>query len=142
MLFRSEGLRFVVIPSRASRGGGAINAETQARIIAVRDRVSQAAGDYDQRLAVLLAERDAIRAEAGAALGVKESAKLDQALGTAVRVANARETETVYREYRQALFEPGLSPEQRRLLFDGAVERLELPLPRGEMQPFLRSPNG
>ena len=48
--------------------GGAINAETQARIIAVRDRVSQAAGDYDQRLAVLLAERDAIRAEAGAAL--------------------------------------------------------------------------
>jgi hypothetical protein len=140
--FEAEGLRFVVIPSRASRGGGAINGETQARIIAVRDRVSQAAAEYDQRLAVLLAERDAIRAETGAALGVKETAKLDQALGTAVRVANARETESVYREYRQALFEPGLSPEQRRLLFDGAIERLELPLPRGEMQPFLRSPNG
>ena len=79
---------------------------------------------------------------AGRVLSIPETAKLDQALGTAVRVANARETESVYREYRQALFEPGLSPEQRRLLFDGAIERLELPLPRGEMQPFLRSPNG
>jgi len=138
--FEAEGLRFVVIPSRASRGGGAIGADTQAKIVAVRERVAQAASEYDQRLAVLLAERDAIRAEAGAALGLKEAAKLDQALGKAVRVANARETETVYREYRQALFEPGLSPEQRRLLFDGAIERLELPLPRGELQPFVRSP--
>ena len=80
--------------------------------------------------------------EAAKILGTRESTKLDQAIGTAVRVANARETEAAYVEYRQALFEPGLSPEQRRLLFDGAIERLELPLPRGELQPFLRSPNG
>jgi hypothetical protein len=28
---------------------------------------------------------------------------------------------------------PGLSPEQRRLLFDAAVEKLALPLPGGEV---------
>ena len=139
--FEAEGLRFVVIPSRALRGGGAIPPAVLERIVAARERISEAGAEYDQRLATLLAERDAIRAEAAKTLGVRESGKLDQAIGTAVRVANARETEAVYREYRQALFEPGLSPEQRRLLFDGAIERLELPLPRGEMQPVVRAPS-
>ena len=138
--FEAEGLRFVVIPSRAARGGGAIPTATLDKIVAARERISQAGSDYDQRLATLLAERDAIRLEAAKILGTRESARLDQAIGTAVRVANARETEAAYVEYRQALFEPGLSPEQRRLLFDGAIERLELPLPRGELQPVTRAP--
>ena len=138
--FEAEGLRFVVIPSRAARGGGAIPPATLDKIVAARERISQAGSDYDQRLATLLAERDAIRLEAAKILGTRESARLDQAIGTAVRVANARETEAAYVEYRQALFEPGLSPEQRRLLFDGAIERLELPLPRGELQPVTRAP--
>ena len=139
--FEAEGLRFVVIPSRALRGGGAIPPAVLERIVAARERISEVGAEYDQRLAALLTERDAIRSEAARTLGVRESGKLDQAIGTAVRVANARETETVYREYRQALFEPGLSPEQRRLLFDGAIERLDLPLPRGEMQPVVRAPS-
>ena len=138
--FEAEGLRFVVIPGRAARGGGAIPTATLDKIVAARERISQAGSDYDQRLATLLAERDAIRLEAAKILGTRESARLDQAIGTAVRVANARETEAAYVEYRQALFEPGLSPEQRRLLFDGAIERLELPLPRGELQPVTRAP--
>lgn len=138
--FEAEGLRFVVIPGRAARGGGAIPPATLDKIVAARERISQAGSDYDQRLATLLAERDAIRLEAAKILGTRESARLDQAIGTAVRVANARETEAAYVEYRQALFEPGLSPEQRRLLFDGAIERLELPLPRGELQPVTRAP--
>jgi hypothetical protein len=57
-----------------------------------------------------------------------------------MRVATARETASVYRDYRVALFQPGLSPEQRRLLFDGVMEQLELPLPRGELQPVYRAP--
>lgn len=138
--FEAEGLRFVVIPSRAVRGGGAIPPATLEKIVAARERISEAGSEYDQRLAALLSERDAIRVEAAKIIGTRESTKLDQAIGTAVRVANARETEEVYVEYRQALFEAGLSPEQRRLLFDGAIERLELPLPRGELQPVLRTP--
>jgi len=38
-----------------------------------------------------------------------------------------------YREYQTAVFEPGLAPEQRRLLFDSAIEKLALPLPAGEL---------
>ena len=41
-----------------------------------------------QRLAALLSERDAIRAEAAKIIGTRESTKLDQAIGTAVRVAS------------------------------------------------------
>jgi len=37
-----------------------------------------------------------------------------------------------YREYHEAVLMPGLSPGQRRLLFDAAVEQLALPLPPGE----------
>ena len=34
-----------------------------------------------------------------------------------------------YRDYQTAVLQPGLSPEQRRLLFEGALEKLALPLP-------------
>ncbi len=34
-----------------------------------------------------------------------------------------------YRYYYLAVFEPGLSIEQRRLLYDYALEKLEIPLP-------------
>ena len=40
-----------------------------------------------------------------------------------------------YRDYQSAVLLPGLSPEQRRLLFDAAVEQLALPLPTGEKVP-------
>jgi len=45
------------------------------------------------------------------------------------------ETWRNYRYYQVAVFEPGLSPEQRRLLFDFAVEKLAPPLPAGEILP-------
>ena len=80
-----------------------------------------------------------MREEVGRTLNLARAERVDQALGTAMRVANARETQDVYREYRLALFQPGLSPEQRRLLFDRVVEKLELPLPRGELQPVMRA---
>lgn len=41
-----------------------------------------------------------------------------------------------YHEYEIAAFEPGLSAAQRRLLFAGAVVRLELPLAGPERQPL------
>jgi hypothetical protein len=47
-----------------------------------------------------------------------------------------REAEA-YREYDIATLEPGLSPEQRRLLFGGAIALLQLPLPGAEEQPTL-----
>lgn len=40
-----------------------------------------------------------------------------------------------YRDYHIAVFEPGLSAEQRRILFNGAVVNLGLSLPGPEVQP-------
>jgi hypothetical protein len=48
---------------------------------------------------------------------------------------NARQKQEIwdkYRDYHAAVLVPGLSPAQRRLLFDAAVEQLALPLPAGE----------
>jgi hypothetical protein len=47
-----------------------------------------------------------------------------------------QKTAAVYQDYRDAVFLPGLSPEQRRLLFAGAIEQLNLPLPKGEPFPW------
>ncbi len=41
----------------------------------------------------------------------------------------------LYRDYDTAVFEPGLSPQQRRLLFAAATVQLDLPLPGGSTQP-------
>jgi hypothetical protein len=48
---------------------------------------------------------------------------------------NARQQQEIwdkYRDYQAAVLMPGLSPGQRRLLFDAGVEQLDLPLPAGE----------
>jgi hypothetical protein len=129
-----------VVPLRTERGAKPAAADTPARITALREGISAVAEDYGRRLAGFINERDAIRTEAGALLQLGRADRLDQALQTAMRVANARETLEVYRDYRTALFAPGLSPEQRRLLFDHVIVRLELPLPRGELQPVNRAP--
>lgn len=42
---------------------------------------------------------------------------------------------TLYPHYRTAMLQPGLSPEQRRLLFNHAVTTLAQPLPYGEPMP-------
>jgi hypothetical protein len=47
----------------------------------------------------------------------------------------ARQQQLCYHHYHLAVWEPGLSAEQRRLLFDQAIEELRLPLPGGELQP-------
>ena len=137
--FETEGLKFIVIPSRAGRSS-APSAEAQARINEVRTKIAAIAESYGQLLAGFINERDAIRAAMAVTLGLTKNDRIDHALSTAMRVATARETEDVYRDYRLALFQPGLSPAQRRLLFDQVVERLELPLPRGELQPVMRAP--
>ena len=48
------------------------------------------------------------------------------------RARQQQELREKYRDYRLALLEPGLTPAQRRLLFDAALQALDLPLPFGE----------
>lgn len=83
-----------------------------------------------------IAELDAIHDQLQLVLGRDfsnvEGAKPDLFLERLVR--EQKKAAAMY-EYDIACLEPGLSPEQRRLLFSGAIERMELPLPRAEQQP-------
>jgi hypothetical protein len=51
------------------------------------------------------------------------------------RISMQTKTRPLHAEYHAAVFQPGLSSEQRRLLFDTALQKLALPLPGGELQP-------
>lgn len=137
--FDGDGLRYTVVPARAGRGRGPVSPDIAARIEAIRVEIGGVADDYGRQVAALINEKDAIRIEIGQDLGNTKAAAIDQALTVASRVATARETAGLYRDYRIAVFQPGLSPEQRRLLFDSVVERLDLPLPRAEFQPTGRA---
>lgn len=132
--FENDALRFLVVPR-----GPNLTADARTKIEELRQQVSAVADDYGRRVADMINEKDAIRAEIGASAGTARAAAVDQLLLTAMRVATARETADIYRDYRIAVFQPGLSPAQRRLLFDGVIEQLDLPLPRGELQPTRRA---
>lgn len=108
------------------------------RIAAVQTALAAVATEYGQKIAVLINEMNATKLEIAATSGGK-AGTADQALAIAVRTAVQEERNELYANYRIAVFQPGLSPEQRRLLFDGALERLDLPLPRAELQPTTRS---
>ena len=141
--FDSSGLKYEVFarPNRATSAGDA-NAQVQRitpRVQAIEARMSEIADYFGRRYAELLNEANAIRADAAAALGNVNSRAIEAALTEAHRIATLKDSEAAYRDYRLAVFEPGLSPEQRRLLFGGAIVELNLPLPRGEYQPARRA---
>jgi hypothetical protein len=137
--FEPDGLRIVIVPAAPGRGRGGPPPAPDPRLAAVRTAAAAVAEDYGRQAADLVNEFNAIRAAIAQALGTARAGAIDHVLGAAMRVASARENDPLYGDYRIAVFQPGLSPEQRRLLFDGVVERLALPLPRGEPQPTGRS---
>lgn len=134
--YEADGLRFLVIPRRGRDSGGA---NTKELIQSIETELAAVAEQYGRSVADLLNDIESVRQEASRIIGQTEPQAIESAVGAATRVAALRETEDGYREYRTALFEPGLSPAQRRLLFDGAVEKLDLPLPRGDLQPTRRA---
>jgi hypothetical protein len=137
--FEDESLKFVVLPwsgaRRRERGAGP---DLSGGADVVTQELSAIAEDFSRRVAELLTERTALRKEIAIALGLTSEAGIDQALGAAAKAFQQQETASAYDEYRSAVFEPGLSIEQRRLLLDEAVQRLNLPLPRGDLQPTRR----
>lgn len=132
--FEAESLKFLVVPTRGARGGGRSGGNALGRIEAVRAEISAVADGYGRRIADMLNERESIREAIGESLNLTKGEEIDRALFAAMRLANQKQAEYSFSAYRLAVFEPGLSAEQRRLLFDGVVERLDLPLPRGDLQ--------
>jgi hypothetical protein len=136
--FEGDGLRFAVGPARGRRGGEVTPATLQ-RIEAVRAEISAVAEDYGRRMAEMLNVKEALHVEIGRTLSLTKRDEIDRLLFAAMRRAGEREADETFNDYRLAVYEPGLSPEQRRLLFDRAVEQLDLPLPRGELRPTSRA---
>lgn len=93
---------------------------------------------HQARVETLAAEFDAIRREVGW-IGNPDSTAGSWAIERRIQeFAEAYLQQRLhedYRDYQTAVLEPGLSPEQRRLLYDGALEHLALPLPGGNYQP-------
>lgn len=87
-------------------------------------------------IAVLNREKNELRLalaeyhRASATPGDRKS--VDNLLEDFERARHEQELREQYRNYRLALFEPGLSPPQRRLLLDAALQELAIPLPSGE----------
>lgn len=130
----ADGVKFVVIPFRSRLSEKETEAVTELSMA-----ISEVADFFGRRIAELINERDAIRREAGEVIGSKSVGSIDAALVIANRVAMLKQNESAQRDYRVAAFEPGLSSEQRRLLFDAAIEDMKLVLPRAEMQPTRRA---
>ncbi len=68
-------------------------------------------------------------------LDTRDSTAVDRRIRDFTYAFDQRKLWADYRDYHDAVLEPGLSPAQRRLLFDGALEHLDLPLPGGAFQP-------
>jgi hypothetical protein len=101
------------------------------RAAAVRAAVEAFHTDRAAEIAALNAEADAIRGELARQAAVQPGTNADKSTEALLReFADAfkrQQLATVYAEYRTAVLEPGLSPAQRRLLFDGAIADLKLP---------------
>ncbi len=103
----------------------------------VQAEIAALAAEHRRALATFAQERAAIRVELARELSLNDAVEMDAALTAAIQEALQAENDGPYRAYYAAVFEPGLSPEQRRLLLDSAMDQLGQPLPSGEYQPQL-----
>jgi aminopeptidase N len=94
---------------------------------------SQATAD---RFTALGKEKEAIRGELARLVSTPTETVAGKSADTLLKefadAVQQQEAWQQYGDYQVAVFQPGLSPEQRRLLFDAAIENLALPLPGGE----------
>lgn len=117
-----------------------------------RDTMKQAEADFQQENADRYAELKQRTARMRQRLDTIAAARIDPATGQPMdaaafmRVFNAAEQqfekigrkEAIYHDYKIAMLLPGLSPEQRRLLFGATLVGLAQPLPAGERLPGAR----
>jgi hypothetical protein len=112
---------------------------SQERAVPVQEQVTVFNREHAAQFAELKLEKDGIRESLAQFLRsgdtVRERKSIDDLLEEFENSRQEREIWDRYRDYQTAVLLPGLSPEQRRLLFDAAVENLALPLPAGEAGP-------
>jgi hypothetical protein len=103
----------------------------------VQEQVAAFNRENTARFAELKSERDGIREALAQSMRAQGTARDQKSINDLLEeFENSRQQQEVwdrYRDYQSAVLMPGLSPEQRRLLYDAAIEELALPLPGGEV---------
>jgi hypothetical protein len=103
----------------------------ERRAALVRSTVDAFHADHADQIAALNAEAEAIRGELVRHAATKSGANADKSVDALLRdfaeAFKRQQLAACYAEYRTAVLEPGLSPAQRRLLFDAAIVDLKLP---------------
>ena len=105
----------------------------------ITTRINEVGEEHRLRMEEFNRRIEDLRGDVGRVLGPGATPQqVGEALDGVIRYNARQENAEGYRDYRAAVFEPGLSPEQRRLLLGGALQKLELPLLGGELQPTRR----
>ncbi|MEO6568334.1 MAG: hypothetical protein ABIO94_06185, partial [Opitutaceae bacterium] len=112
-----------------------ISRDTKRKMEEASLAMAALANKFRQHSADLDREEDALREDIARVPTQPGDPSADAVLSEALRDAVANESTEAYLEYRTAVFQPGLSIEQRRLLFGHALMELKLPLPPGNLQP-------
>jgi hypothetical protein len=92
-----------------------------------------------QRAEALVRKEQAIRTALAAMFrspgGPDRDREVEQFLENYEEIMDRQDLWYRYDDYRAAVLQPGLSPEQRRLLFDAGIGELKLPLPPQQSRP-------
>ncbi len=111
--------------------------------VARRTSLQEAVAEFNRQQIALIGELNT--EEAGIRMALSDYARttgqprdrksVNDLLKDFERARRQQELWVKYQDYRTAVLMPGLSPAQRRLLFDAAIEELDLPLPSGRLAP-------
>jgi len=110
---------------------------TREKATPVQEQVADFNREHVAQFAELRTEKDAIREALAQFVRHGDAMPDRKSINDLLEeFENSRQEQEVwgrYRDYQAAVLLPGLSPEQRRVLFDAAIEELALPLPPGEV---------
>ena len=112
----------------------------EGKVTALRSELAPFNAEQSRRVAALKREKDIIQKSLLEVAKTKlkadaTAADVDGLIKHFAQKFAEQEGWQRYRDYDTAVFEPNLSPEQRRLLFADALVQLDLPLPRGSRDP-------
>lgn len=130
-----RAVRHMIVPD-AYAANPSMNAWRQARLAAIAQAREEFQRDHADRIAALRQQIHALRMaiEAWAGPGTASASTAGNSSFLAEFFARRGEQQGRH-DYHVAVFQPGLSPAQRRLLLDAAIVALNLPLPGPEEQP-------
>jgi putative lipoic acid-binding regulatory protein len=114
-------------------------ADQQAQMELIKGKLEEFNAAHARRMVDLERERlalvNAVKWLITKGEGPEADRDAERLIATYMQAKEQRERLSRYRDYQVATLEPGLSPEQRRLLFSAGLVGLELPLPAATFSP-------